>query len=275
MITIFIFVGLLVITMPIIIPLCIYAHQLNCEIEKEWRKTKMSKAIMISIKPKYVAQILNGEKTIEIRKTCPVQLRGDTPVKPEPIDVYIYCTKDKEKLVYVDYTPFGNKGYITTNLDCENNEINGKVVAKFTLNKVEEVKFFMDYTFGGIYNTESYPNEKCFERDCCLTQKELDVYINKDNYKRDKIGYAWHISNLVIFDKPKELWQFKTLKEAVRYSKALNQAYEDDAHINERLCEGLAEDNECANTVQLTELTEFMWGIKKAPQSWCYVEVLL
>ena len=49
----------------------------------------MSKAILISIKPKYVAKILNGEKTIEIRKTMPKDL---------PIDVYIYCPKDKEKL---------------------------------------------------------------------------------------------------------------------------------------------------------------------------------
>ena len=39
---------------------------------------------MISIKPKWVAKILNGEKTIEIRKTMP---KCDLP-----IDVYIYCT---------------------------------------------------------------------------------------------------------------------------------------------------------------------------------------
>ena len=46
------------------------------------------KAIMISIKPKYVAQILNGDKTIEIRKTMP---KCDFP-----ITVYLYCTKDKD-----------------------------------------------------------------------------------------------------------------------------------------------------------------------------------
>ena len=45
------------------------------------------KSILISIKPKWVAKILNGEKTIEIRKTMP---KCDLP-----IDVYIYCTKEK------------------------------------------------------------------------------------------------------------------------------------------------------------------------------------
>ena len=45
------------------------------------------KAILMSIKPKYVAKILNGEKTIEIRKKFPKDYVGW---------VYIYCTKDKK-----------------------------------------------------------------------------------------------------------------------------------------------------------------------------------
>lgn len=74
----------------------------------------MSKAILISIKPKYVAKILNGEKTIEIRKTMP---------KCElPIEVYIYCSKESGLL------KLGNNPYF----------VKGKVVAKFTLNKCQE-----------------------------------------------------------------------------------------------------------------------------------------
>lgn len=42
------------------------------------------KSIMLSIKPKIVKKILNGEKTIEIRKTRP---KCELPVK-----VYIYCS---------------------------------------------------------------------------------------------------------------------------------------------------------------------------------------
>ena len=49
----------------------------------------MRKSILMSIKPQYVAKILNGEKTIEIRKRFPKDYVGW---------VYIYCTKGKEKL---------------------------------------------------------------------------------------------------------------------------------------------------------------------------------
>lgn len=43
----------------------------------------MSKAILLSIRPEWVAKILNGEKTIEVRKQFPKDYRGW---------VYIYCT---------------------------------------------------------------------------------------------------------------------------------------------------------------------------------------
>lgn len=152
------------------------------------------KAILISIKPKYVAKILNGEKTIEVRKS-----------KPKcnlPIDVYIYCTKQNAKY-YIE-----NKIY--------NSMINGKVVAKFTLNKVEEIK--LPYTkFGSsewvgceeerTLQTQTMNEETLLEK-CCLEEDEIYGYLN---FKKspNNVGYAWHISNLIIFDKPRELSEFK------------------------------------------------------------------
>ena len=47
----------------------------------------MSKAVMLSIRPKWVEKIASGEKTIEVRKTWP---KLQTPFK-----CYIYCTKPK------------------------------------------------------------------------------------------------------------------------------------------------------------------------------------
>ena len=44
----------------------------------------MGKSILMSVQPKWVAKILNGEKTIEIRKRFPKDYVGW---------VYIYCTK--------------------------------------------------------------------------------------------------------------------------------------------------------------------------------------
>lgn len=57
-------------------------------------------AILISIRPEWVEKILNGEKTIEIRKSCPKEWKdysnGKTKIKPEPEKCYIYCTKPKK-----------------------------------------------------------------------------------------------------------------------------------------------------------------------------------
>ena len=47
----------------------------------------MSKAVMLSIRPKWCEKIASGEKTIEVRKTKP---KLETPFK-----CYIYCTLPK------------------------------------------------------------------------------------------------------------------------------------------------------------------------------------
>ena len=146
---------------------------------------------MISIQPKWVAKILNGEKTIEIRKSMP---------KCEyPIDVYIYCTKDnKEELFYV---PATNKFYsypknlfMTKQLKKMGLTFNGEVVAKFTLNKIRII---------------GYPPVDLCEQDIkksCLSEKELLDYSNEETI------YGWCIDNLEIFDETKELGEFYRLK---------------------------------------------------------------
>ena len=174
------------------------------------------KSILISIKPKYVAKILNGEKTIEIRKTMP---KCDLP-----IDVYIYCTKDKQGIWLSNgkYDLLNENKYVKS-------EKNGKVVAKFTLNKVEEIKF----------------NYKNIQEKSCLSEDELfDYLFDNTPYQEDmKKGYAWHISNLVIFDKPKELSEFYP-------------------YCKDKKCE--YRKNHCSICYR-TPLT-------KAPQSWQFVE---
>ena len=121
------------------------------------------KAILMSIKPQWVEKILNGEKTIEIRKTLP---KCDLP-----IDVYIYCTKDKK------YANLINRGGFLT----------GMVVAKFTLNKVEKFYNLDNIMLGMAY----------------LNQKQIHEYMHGK-----ECAYAWHIDNLEIFDRPKPLQPF-------------------------------------------------------------------
>ena len=154
------------------------------------------KSILLSIKPKWVAKILNGEKTIEIRKTMP---KCDLP-----ITVYIYCTKDnKQGLVWDNQ----GKGPVNSSLfpygkDCPERHrlVNGKVVAKFTVRKVEEIpsRKFSVYYFPYTETLDDYD----LLTKSCLTTEELGKYL------KNKTGYAYHIEDLVIFDKPKELSNF-------------------------------------------------------------------
>lgn len=150
----------------------------------------MSKAILISIKPQFVAEILNHRKTIELRKTAP---KCDLP-----IDVYIYCTKSK----YGELRKSVLDGwYINSPLD---HPFNGKVVAKFRLRKVEKLEYYRGAftSVKAILTTDSIPTCYLMEKKSCLTMDEMWEY-TKGN------GYAWHISDLEIFDEPKPLTDFK------------------------------------------------------------------
>ena len=180
------------------------------------------KSILISIKPKYVAKILNGEKTIEIRKTMP---QCDLP-----IDVYIYCTKDKEHL----YRHFDNKFMVLRKYNklCSHN---GKVVAKFTLNKVEKIELNTYFKKNQPYETDTLC-ERFIQLNGCLTGEE---YIN---YSKGKPTCGWVIDDLVIFDKPKELSKFCGVKQ---YFVGCESGID--------------------KTPRYAQLT-------KAPQSWCYIE---
>ena len=61
----------------------------------------MSKAVLISIKPKWVEKIMSGKKTIEIRHTAP---------KEVPFKAYIYCTKEKKQDDIIWAGAFGDRG---------------------------------------------------------------------------------------------------------------------------------------------------------------------
>ena len=129
------------------------------------------KAIMISIQPQWVEKILNGEKTIEIRKTIP---KCELPVK-----VYIYCTMPNKQ---------------------ENRKPHSwevvwlkRVVAEFTLKNI--VKFDIEsLIFMG--------KEKELMQKSCIGGLSLRKYLG------DKTGYSWGIDNLKVYETPKELSEF-------------------------------------------------------------------
>ena len=150
------------------------------------------KEIMISIQPQWVEKILNGEKTIEIRKTMP---KCELPCK-----VYIYCTQAKnvkENIWKVidplnQVKPFYSLDYFGGH---KNIALNGKVVAEFTLNNIETIEKHQVY------------NASVVRHNACLNIMQLHDYI------KGKRFHAWHIDNLKIYDKPKELSEFYGAKE--------------------------------------------------------------
>ena len=129
------------------------------------------KSIMLSIRPKWCVKIANGEKTIEVRKTRP---KTDPPVK-----CYIYCTMGGEAIWTKNYERDG----------C----LNGKVIGEFVCDRIDDIMISCaDPNMSGI----PFPGTG-------LTDREIMDYIGNG-----KTGYGWHISDLVIYDKPKELTEF-------------------------------------------------------------------
>lgn len=133
------------------------------------------KSILISIRPQWVEKIVRGEKTIEVRKIAP---------KEVPFKAYIYETKGATETPWVDE----DGHYIYKG--------KGQVIGEFICNKVE--KFEEHIEEGGLYYTLKYDfNEAA----------QLDNWQLHD-YGKGKILYGWHISDLKIYDKPKELSEF-------------------------------------------------------------------
>ena len=145
----------------------------------------MMKSVLIAIRPQCVDKIASGEKTIEVRKTAPQEV---------PFKAYIYCTKEKKQDDIIWAGVCGDRG-----------KWNGRVIGEFICDRIEMV------------------NAKCsdygidlFYHDCltkgCLTEREIEKYFNvpedRDLRAMKGNGYVWNISDLKIYDKPRELSEF-------------------------------------------------------------------
>lgn len=189
------------------------------------------KSVLISIRPKWVEKIANGQKTIEVRKSAP---------KEVPFKCYIYMTQGTLKDL-CDYSE-----YIYQN--------RMKVIGEFICDKVDEYNFHNGLTEFNSMGLPSriYGSYLIFTDDyksMCLSYDEV-----KD-YSKGKPIYGWHISDLKIYDKPKELSEFErpcTYKGICYY------------------CERFR-----PNGIPLPAPYGFCeTKITRAPSNWCYVEEL-
>ena len=168
------------------------------------------KAVLMSIRPEWCAKIASGHKTVEIRKTM--------PKLPVPFKVYIYCTEPN--------TVDPHK-YLETHCGGRIYKCNGKVFAEFVCDRIRPEPEVAD----GLVDI-------CLGMQSCVDPVDILKYAN------GKLVYSWHISGLVIYDKPKELNEFKQChkcpygyEECTRHEYSCNGAY----------------------------------NVQNPPQSWCYV----
>lgn len=251
----------------------------------------MSKAVLISIQPKWCELIANGKKTIEVRKTRP---RLETPFK-----VYIYCTKPNKAYQTIcgcmalnsdelyrhptDGIKHGDSIELMVRDDyTKDNFLNGKVIGEFICNKMSEyeAEFYKDNEYyqdiREIFRDDDNPDDE-FGDFKILTSNDEDNPDNCELCKRSCLSfddfknyigegfckpfYGWHISNLVIYDKPKELSEFRTVCK-----------YRNDdgsCRYNKIKCQNAVFDYNQDGSINLAECSCCM---KRPPQSWCYVE---
>lgn len=203
------------------------------------------KSVLISIQPKWVEKIANGEKTIEVRKTAP---KCEIPFK-----CYIYCTFPKKPA----YTLWLNRG-------TENKFLaDGKVIGEFVCDKVYEIvngksSFFCN----GATRSET---------NLVATQSCLD-FCDMAAYLGDKNGYAWHISDLKIYDKPKELSEFYYCCKEMKANEPRAGKY---VSLSCYACRR----NALKRTEDYSEYNNMLGyickrNITRPPQNWYYVEEL-
>lgn len=150
------------------------------------------KAVLISIKPKWVEKIAIGKKTIEVRKSRP---KLETPFK-----CYIHCTKAKNKEERLILQPFGYAlGGLESNLTYRSD---GKVIGEFVCDRIIEIGNYqeVDHSYRLWVKDRETTNKVC--KYACLSEFEIQDYLGENG------GYGWHISNLVVYDEPKELSEF-------------------------------------------------------------------
>lgn len=173
------------------------------------------RAVLISIQPQWCELIAAGKKILEIRKTKPAI---ETPFK-----CYIYQTKKKwlySLLVRMSFRYFAE--LLTQG--------RGKVIGEFVCDFVYPITDGSEWISNWLICKMS-----------CLTEEEIRAYGGK---------FAWSISNLKIYKKPKELREFYIWKKC---NSCRRSGYENTACLYDEDC-------------RVPDV------IERPPQSWCYVE---
>lgn len=94
------------------------------------------------------------------------------------------------------------------------------------------------------------PAKELFQR-ACLTEDEAEDYL------KGRYGFGWHISNLKIYDQPKELNEFW---------------FPPDLYCEKEQCGSCPRDQVADVNGEYSFDCEWKRPLTRPPQSWCYVE---
>ena len=194
------------------------------------------KSVLISTRPKLVEKICHKigedetgkaiyEKRIEVRNTAPQEV---------PFKCYIYETKGQ----YVKFTHGAHTKY---------GYGRGKVIGEFICDRIICSQAYFD-SQGKNHLTNVFPDDI---KKTCLDEYDLWDYIAGKAVKANQMydGYLWHISDLKIYDKPRELSEFR------------------------KPCDRFLDCCTCRRLVH-NEYMSCDNKITRPPLSWCYVEDL-
>ena len=152
------------------------------------------KAVMKSVSPQICEKVANGDCTILVSKTAP---KCKVPFK-----CYIYCTSAKPYLykeanppfeLFLDSELYKGKGY-------DDRLFSGKVIGEFVCDWITKITPNCD--IDGCVNQYTHGYPAILGDNDCLSFNDMKAYLG------NKKGYDWHISDLKIYDKPKQISDF-------------------------------------------------------------------
>lgn len=209
------------------------------------------KAVLLSIRPEWCKKILDGEKTVEVRRTCPVH---GTPFK-----AYIYCTRTASKEFILD----DDNWDVSAKKHGGWPEKRGRVIGEFTCKKITDITHVGEtgsWEPASLYVMApgSYykPADELLEA-ACMSKETAEKYL------KGRDGCGWHISGLKIYDKPRDLDEFSRF--------GFLGMGRSNCVCGNRRCK-----NYEPSYHYMTPPTCKIEGcsIYRPPQSWCYVEEL-
>lgn len=209
-----------------------------------------NKAVLMSIRPEWCKKILSGEKTVEVRRTCPVH---GTPFK-----VYIYCTLAASKAFVLDDSNWDVSAGSSRWPDKR-----GHVIGEFTCKKITGLTHVGEtgswepahlYVMApGLYYK---PADELLQA-ACMSEETAEEYL------KGRDGFGLHISDLKVYDNPKPLSDFS--KHGFSSLFGTNVCGNEGCKYYEPSGDRMVPPTCGLNGHCI---------LHRAPQSWCYVEEL-